>query len=67
LVADAIAWQNAPLDIVNLLPFNEHYRQYLLRAINFRIIVAALYKPKNIEWFLREYAGFQPVTSIVSQ
>ncbi|TET85803.1 MAG: hypothetical protein E3J37_01115 [Anaerolineales bacterium] len=66
LVADAIAWQNAPLDIVNLLPFNEHYRQYLLRAINFRIIVAALYKPKNIEWFLREYAGFQPVISIVS-
>lgn len=66
LVADAIAWQNAPLDIVNLLPFNEHYRQYLLRAINFRIIVAALYKPKNLEWFLREYAGFQPVISIVS-
>jgi len=66
LVADAIAWENAPLDIVNLLSFKEHYRQYLLRAINFRIIVAALYRPKNLEWFLREYAGFLPLIDIVS-
>ena len=66
LVADAIAWENAPVDIVNLIAFNEYYRQYLLRAINFRIIVAALFRPKNFEWFLREYTGFQPLIDIIS-
>ena len=66
LVADAIAWENAPLDILNLLPLNDHFRQYLLRAINFRIIVSALHKPKNLKRFLREYAGFQPLIGLVT-
>jgi uncharacterized protein (TIGR02569 family) len=65
LVADAIAWENAPLDIVNLLPYNELYRQYLLRAINFRIIVVALFKPDDLDRFLAEYAEFKPIIDFV--
>jgi len=65
LVADAIAWENAPLDIAKLLPYNELYRQYLLRAINFRVIVAALFRPKELDRFLAEYAGFKPIIDFV--
>ncbi len=66
LVSDAIAWENAPLEIVDMISGNGHYRQHLLRAINFRIIVAALFEPMNFEWFLTEYAGFEPIIGFVS-
>jgi uncharacterized protein (TIGR02569 family) len=62
LVADAIAWEDAPQEIVDLISNDEHYRQNLLRAINFRVIVAALFRPENIDWFLFEYAAFKPLT-----
>ena len=65
MVADAIAWENAPMDIVKLLPNNELYSQYLLRAINFRIIVAALFRPRELDRFLTEYAGFKPIIDFV--
>jgi uncharacterized protein (TIGR02569 family) len=66
LVADAIAWEGASLDIVDLLPLDERYRQFLLRAINFRIIVAALFTPQDIERFLTEYAAFERLLEVVS-
>jgi uncharacterized protein (TIGR02569 family) len=66
LVSDAIAWENAPLEIIDLISGNEHYRQNLLRSINFRIIVAALFEPKNLEWFLTEYFAFEPIIDFVS-
>ncbi|NIM95792.1 MAG: hypothetical protein GTO18_18995 [Anaerolineales bacterium] len=66
LVVDAIAWENAALDILNLLPLDEHYRQFLLRAINFRVIVAALFRPTNLDLFLKEYGGFEPVLQFIS-
>jgi len=65
MIADATAWDDAPLEILNLLPFDEHYRQHLLRAINFRLIVAALFKPKSMEQFLNEYAAFKPMIDVV--
>ena len=65
MIADTAAWENAPLEIVNLLPSDEHYRQYLLRAINFRIIVAALFKPTSVQQFLNEYAAFTPMIDLV--
>jgi uncharacterized protein (TIGR02569 family) len=58
MIADAIAWEQAPLEIISLLRFDEHYRQNLLRAINFRLIVTALFYPRDIEPFLVEYAAF---------
>ena len=66
MVADATAWENAPVDIVEMLPSTEHYRQHLLRAISFRVIVAALYEPHNVDRFLKEYAAFEPIIDLVS-
>jgi len=65
MIADAIAWGNAPLEILNLLPIDGDYRQNLLRAINFRLIVAALFWPTRLELFLDEYVAFKPIIDIV--
>jgi uncharacterized protein (TIGR02569 family) len=61
MIADVIAWENAPLNLLDLLPFDEKYRQFLLRAINFRIIVAALFVPADVNYFLEEYTAFEPL------
>ncbi len=66
MVADAIAWEKAPIDIVSMLPSAEHYRQHLLRAISFRVIVSALYAPQNVKRFLKEYGEFEPIIDVVS-
>ena len=65
LVADAIAWEGAPLEIVRLLPYSDEYRQLLLRAINFRLIVTALFWPKNVERFFSEFREFEAITNFV--
>jgi uncharacterized protein (TIGR02569 family) len=59
MIADGIAWENAPLESLDLLTWNEGYRQHFLRAINFRMIVAALFLPKDTERFLQEYTAFK--------
>ena len=61
LVADAIAWEGAPLEIVRLLPYSDDYRQVLLRAINFRLIVTALFGPQNLQGFFEEFREFEDV------
>jgi hypothetical protein len=66
LVADAIAWEDAPLKIVDLISETPSYRQNLLRAINFRVIVAALFEPKDFDWFLKEYTAFEPLIGFAS-
>jgi uncharacterized protein (TIGR02569 family) len=59
LISDAIAWENAPLDIIKLLPENQLYNQMFLRALNFRIIVAALFYPESSEKYFHEYSCFK--------
>ena len=65
LVADAIAWEGAPLEIVRLLPYSDEYRQLLLRAINFRLIVTALFGPKKLQRFFEEFKEFEAITNLV--
>jgi uncharacterized protein (TIGR02569 family) len=65
LVADATAWESAPLDIVNLIAEGKDHRQNLLRAINFRIIVAALFQPDLPDRFLAHYAEFSPLINLL--
>ena len=65
LVADAVAWECAPLDILALLPYSEEYRQLLIRAINFRLIVTALFEPMNVNRFFEEVQEFEPITNFV--
>lgn len=67
MVADATTWEGAPVEIVQMLPYSEHYRQLLLRAINFRLIVAALFEPRNVDEFEKECREFESIIKVVSQ
>lgn len=66
LVADATAWEEAPLEVVNLIAEDIQHRQNLLRAINFRIIVAALFLPEMPDCFLAQYAGYSPLIELLT-
>ena len=61
LVADAIAWEHAPVALINDLPQTAYTKQLLLRATNFRLIVAALFWPTNVVTFEQEYECFLPL------
>jgi uncharacterized protein (TIGR02569 family) len=61
LVADAIAWEKAPIELINELPATPVYRQMLLRAVNFRVITVALRFPGKPEWAELEYNNFAPI------
>ncbi len=65
LVADAIAWENAPLELLDVLPFSAENRQVLMRAICFRIIVAALHAPADLSRFQVELDEFDPVIQAI--
>ncbi|MBC8496930.1 MAG: hypothetical protein ISS57_03260 [Anaerolineales bacterium] len=58
LVADAIAWENAPIELISELPDTWYYTQMLIRAVNFRVIVVALFYPLDVTTFEREYENF---------
>ncbi|MFH1446411.1 MAG: hypothetical protein ABIG43_03250 [Chloroflexota bacterium] len=65
LVADAIAWENAPLELKSELPETSHYNQMLIRAVNFRVIVAALFYPMDVAKFKQEYEAFVPLLQLL--
>ncbi|MEM7112690.1 MAG: hypothetical protein AAF614_09660 [Chloroflexota bacterium] len=61
LVADAMAWENAPVSLAEVLPQTAYIQQLLLRAINFRLIVAALFWSADVATFEKEYNNFLPL------
>ncbi|MEM7016037.1 MAG: hypothetical protein AAF512_01705 [Pseudomonadota bacterium] len=61
LVADAIAWEGAPIALASALPQTTYVQQLLIRAINFRLIVAALLWPTDVATFKQEYKNFLPL------
>ncbi|MCK4541011.1 MAG: hypothetical protein KAU17_02135 [Spirochaetales bacterium] len=61
LIADAIAWENAPVSIIELLPVSIKYKQMLLRAVNFRLIVDALFYKDNYDLFFEDFSRFEPL------
>lgn len=65
LVADAIAWEQAPVQLRWELPATTYYTQILLRAVNFRLIVAALFMPDDLNSFHQEYENFRPLLEIL--
>ena len=58
LVVDAIAWEGAPLGLIDSLPATADRTAFLLRAVAFRLLVAALFYPGNPAKFREEYAPF---------
>lgn len=61
LVADAIAWEGAPVELMIELPATPVYRQMLLRAVIFRVITVALRFPSKPELAKLEYNNFAPI------
>ena len=61
IVADAIPWENAPLELLEVFPDTTFSKQMMLRAICFRVIVKALIFPMNSEQFLKDCAPFNPL------
>lgn len=65
LVADAIAWGNAPQEFRKELPETPFTDQMLLRAINFRLIVTAIFNPKDGAMFDKEFNAYLPLLNYV--
>jgi uncharacterized protein (TIGR02569 family) len=61
LVADAIAWEDAPVALLEDLPQTSYASQMLLRAVNFRLIVAAIFNPVEPAIFAYQYENYLPV------
>lgn len=61
IVVDAIAWEDAPMALIHALPDTSDYRQMLIRAVNFRLIVAALFYSEDVARFRRAYDDFVPL------
>jgi uncharacterized protein (TIGR02569 family) len=58
LIADAIAWHDAPLNTVELLPQNDLYKDMLLRAVIFRLAVAAQLPEGGDSGFIKTLDAF---------
>lgn len=61
LVADAIAWENAPITLRKEIPRTPYWDQMLFRALNFQVIVAALFYPVDLAKFEAEFENFIPL------
>ena len=65
LLADAVAWEGAPLEILELVRYTEGFRQHLLRAVSFRLMVPAIRASPDPGPFRREYAAFRPLIEFI--
>ncbi|MDJ1501257.1 hypothetical protein [Xanthocytophaga agilis] len=61
LVCDSIAWYGSRLEELHYLSQSEFVREMMLRAIVFRLTVAALSTHENEVVFRNEYECFQPI------
>ncbi|OZM57982.1 hypothetical protein CIB95_06395 [Lottiidibacillus patelloidae] len=64
LVCDCIAWQGSMVSELNVLPLNDYY-EMIIRAIVFRLTVAAIFSKNNKDNFLNEYECFKPIIDFV--
>ena len=60
IICDAIAWEDAPLELMDILDAQDR-DQYMLRAINFRLIIAALNEPNRPGIFNSEVKCFESI------
>jgi len=66
LVADAIAWEQSPITLLDALPLTHTYRQLLLRAVAFRVITIALLFPQTPERARSEFDHYAPIVQQLS-
>lgn len=61
LVCDCIAWLGCPAAELRLLPDTQLYREMIVRAVVFRLSVAALFSKWDANSFNREVQAFKPI------
>lgn len=62
LVTDSIAWNEEPLESLDLLQLNTDIKkQLVLRAIVFRICVPLFFDHNNFDGFINEFESFKPL------
>lgn len=66
LVADAIAWEGAPLELIDVLPAGVERSANLYRAVAFRLLVAAQFFRDDPAKFRVEYAPFHALLQHLS-
>ncbi|MBX3749699.1 MAG: hypothetical protein KF897_06400 [Opitutaceae bacterium] len=66
LVADAIAWEGAPLDLIDILPAGAERAANLFRAVAFRLLVAAQFFRDDPAKFRIEYVPFHALLKHLS-
>lgn len=61
LVCDCIAWQDSPIEDLNLICSSKFNAEMIIRAVIFRLCVAALFAEDDDEEFDNEYKCFKPI------
>jgi hypothetical protein len=61
LVCDSIAWQGSSTSEIELICHSEFSIEMILRAIVFRLSVAAIFAGNNDDEFIMEYQNFKPI------
>lgn len=65
LVCDCIAWQGSPISEIGLICHSEFNIEMILRAVIFRLSVAAIYAGNNHDEFIKEYKNFEPIINYI--
>lgn len=66
LVCDCIAWQGSEVSEIGLLPRDERYKEMIIRAIVFRLAVAAIFSNGDCMKYFSEYQAFKPIIDHIS-
>lgn len=61
LVCDCIAWQGSPISEIGLICHSKFNIEMILRAVIFRLSVAAIFAENNHDKFIKEYQNFKPI------
>lgn len=66
LVCDCIAWQGSSPMEIGLICNSEFNIEMILRAVIFRLSVAAIFAGNNLPEFIKEYQNFKPILDYIN-
>ena len=66
LVCDCIAWQGSPTSEIGLICHSKFNKEMILRAIIFRLSVAAIFAGNNHDEFIKEYQNFKQIIDYIN-
>ena len=66
LICDSIAWEESPTSEIELICHSEVNVEMILRAVIFRLSVAAIFAEDNQDEFINEYQNFKPIIDYIN-